>query len=202
MSIAYRPNIFDKAGMEGTRLLQDVLMKRKSQTEVADILGCTPGNVSKIVNDIRDAQNKDITHSGMSMTRYAQQLELENITNKIKQTKSGDWEINSLSVLHHNIIRVDKMIMGALTEPQLAVAMMIQQSKMAEILTKLQPPTEDTLDINQLYSHADAVIKFIPLLAAELDDLHEGTEINFDLKKRFVEYIKDVKGKDYVFEET
>lgn len=199
LSLTVKPNVFDKAGPLGTRLLQEVLTKQKSQTEVAEILGCVPSNVSRIVNEIKDALDADVTIGSLPVTKYAQMLELEDINNKIIKQDDGTWLVNPISVIHHNIIRTDRMVMST-DDPLLAVAIMDKQVTWSDKLAKLQPPEEDKLNLSELYTHADMAIKFIPLLHDKINDQLDGTGIDIDVKALFLDYIKRVKGKAYAEE--
>lgn len=199
---SYRPNAFDKAGRKGTQALQQVLNGDINQIQAAEMIGSTQGNVSKIIKNIKDNQTREIAIGGnMPITEYAKKLELENITNKIKEVGDGIWEVNPLAVMHHNIIRLDIMLATNIHDFQMASMIMGAQVKISDILLKHQPHEETTLDINKLYSHADMAIKFIPLLHDKINEQLDGTGIEINVKKLFLEYIRDVKGKDYVFED-
>lgn len=190
-----RGNVFDKAGVRGARLLQKVLREEITHQEASDLLAywgykSSRTNVTTIVGRIRRSMDPQVVIAGNSMTDYMTALEAEDIATKVSKIidKEGNirWEIDPVAVMYHNLIRLDKLIMMGVANPDKRIGMMIEQTKMAERLIKVVPPKEETIDFNELFRQADEQTKFALYLSEKYPDL--------DIKKEYVDFVARIKG--------
>jgi hypothetical protein len=189
-----QPNVFERAGISGIRLLMDGIQGHKSHQQITDELvslgfETTRSNVTQHINNMRNNFKPQIALHHVSTDKYTAELELEKIFHKVKEIEDSNgtkYEVDPLQVLHHNVIRIDKYIMSGHWSIETQVDLMLKQSAIAERLAKLQPPDLDPgIDVNALYEQADQIMHYISLPKTE--------EIFPGIQEDFAEYVRSLK---------